>query len=423
MQGTYDQGNRRMSIVLGVVMLAVLSITRVAHAVPGNAVEGKTLYQRLCVGCHGMDGRGGQMRAMLKVPPRDLTDPGYMATRSDEQLFTAIRAGGEAVGRSATMPAFAGQLSAENIWDTVAYIRTLVTATPSAPTQSVTTTTPAALVLARLRVLIWPEYDDPRVLVILRGEMSPRQAFPTIIKLPIPKQTEIIGAGMISETNELLLHPHEVVSGAQEDIITLNLPVPRFFIEFYIPLQASKANKRFMYNVTASYPIELLEVDIQQPTQATAFVTEPASMEQATDRQGFTHYQFAYRDLAAGETQQFTVTYTRTVAAPSVTKQQPLSAPATPEAAPRSPLSTPHIAFFTLAVVALLFTGFAWVWTQRQRRRGDPVTTSIPAQTIPDPSISLPTTLSVPRNFCSQCGNKIHPEHRFCARCGNALQG
>ena len=67
--------------------------------------------------------------------------------------------------------------------------------------------------MARLRLSIWPEYDDPRVLIMLRGEMTPRQAFPASITLPLPKGAEIIGAGMISEQDELLLHPHQVLPG------------------------------------------------------------------------------------------------------------------------------------------------------------------------------------------------------------------
>jgi hypothetical protein len=101
--------------------------------------------------------------------------------------------------------------------------------------------------MARLRLSIWPEYDDPRVLIMLRGEMTPRQAFPASITLPIPKGPEIIGAGMISEQNELLLHPHQVLPGDTQDSLQLNLPVPRFFVEFYYnPFTTRRPAKRFI---------------------------------------------------------------------------------------------------------------------------------------------------------------------------------
>src|SRR5262249_5045512 len=163
--------------------------------------------------------------------------------------------------------AFGNQLAERQIWDTVAYIRTLAAA-PSAPsasppsaTAAETPTLAANLTMVRLRLSIWPEYDDPRVLIMLRGEMAPHQAFPTQITLPLPKGAEIVGAGMISEQNDLLRHPYDVLPDDTQDSLRLNLPVPRFFLEFYYnPFKASGAEKRFAYTMPMPYPIEILEV-------------------------------------------------------------------------------------------------------------------------------------------------------------------
>src|SRR5262249_48782354 len=151
------------------------------------------------------------------VSPRDLTDQAYMSTRSDQQLFTVISQG------SAAMTAFGDRLAEQQIWDTVAYVRTLtaasstVSGSPPSSTPPTESSTETHLVMPRLRLSIWPEYDDPRVLIMWRGEMAPHQAFPAHITLPLPKGAEIVGAGMISDQNELLLHPYEVVPGDTQD--------------------------------------------------------------------------------------------------------------------------------------------------------------------------------------------------------------
>ena len=170
--------------------------------------------------------------------------------------------------------------------------------------------------MARLRLSIWPEYDDPRVLIMLRGEMTPRQAFPASITLPIPKGAEIIGAGMISEQNELLLHPHQVLPGDTHNTLQLNLPVPRFCGVLLQPLHHEWVKKRFVYPAPTTYPIELFEVDIQQPLKATAFTLDPTPMERMTDNQGFTYHQFTYRDVGKGQSQTFTIAYTKTATTP-----------------------------------------------------------------------------------------------------------
>jgi hypothetical protein len=377
---------------------------------------------------------------MLAVPPRNLADQSYMGTRSDQQLFDVISKGGTAVGLSAAMTAFGSQLSEPQLWDTVAYIRTLtagaetaVQAPSSVPSQASAST--ADLAMARLRLSIWPEYDDPRVLIMFRGEMTPRQAFPASITLPIPKGAEIIGAGMISEQNELLLHPHQVLPGDSQDTLQLNLPVPRFFVEFYYnPFTTSGPEKRFVYPAPTTYPIDLFEVDIQQPLKAGAFTVDPPSMERTTDKEGFTYHQFTSRNIEKGQSQTFTIAYIKTATAPSVAKPQSTSQPAE-KARARSDTTLVSLGIFAGAI--LLFAGYAWL-TQRSQRQPMPATTSpgpsaarsdaliallqddAPPQETEGVSPTLPQTRTI--NFCANCGRKLLAEDRFCSACGKPIK-
>ena len=140
------------------------------------------------------------MAAMLAVPPRNLADQAYMGTRSDQQLFDVISKGGAATGLSAAMTAFGSQLSEQQIWDTVAYVRNLAVGSETAAQVPSSTSSKASapatdLVMARLRLSIWPEYDDPRVLIMLRGEMTPRQAFLPALPCLYLKALRLLGLG------------------------------------------------------------------------------------------------------------------------------------------------------------------------------------------------------------------------------------
>jgi mono/diheme cytochrome c family protein len=421
-------------------MLYVLATAYPAATATGDAQAGKAVYERLCVGCHGPTGQGGRMATMLAVPPRNLADQAYMGTRSDQQLFDVISKGGAAAGLSAAMTAFGNQLSEQQIWDTVAYVRTLVAgseaaAQPPPSTPSKASVPPADLAMARLRLSIWPEYDDPRVLVMLRGEMTPRQAFPASITLPIPKGAEIIGAGMISEQNELLVHPHQILPGDTQDTLQLNLPVPRFFVEFYYnPFTKGGPEKRFVYRAPTTYPIELFEVDIQQPLKATAFTLDPAPMERMTDSQGFTYHQYTYRDVGKGQSQTFSIAYTKTVATPSVSKQQPASQPME-KARARADNTLVVLSIFAGAII--LFTGYAWLLQRSQRRHMPATTTPAPSvsmsdilkalgqddaqlQGTVDASPTLPQTRVI--NFCANCGRQLFPDDHFCSGCGKPIK-
>jgi cytochrome c553 len=79
-------------------------------------------YNRYCVRCHGVDGRG--VWDIPDVP--NFANPRWQATRSDRQLACSILE-----GRGAVMPPFRGALTLEESWALARYIRTLVPGTES----------------------------------------------------------------------------------------------------------------------------------------------------------------------------------------------------------------------------------------------------------------------------------------------------
>jgi mono/diheme cytochrome c family protein len=79
-----------------------------------------SLYNRYCVRCHGVDGRG--VWDIPDVP--DFTNAHWQASRSDGQLVRLTLE-----GRGAVMPPFRGTLSLEETWAMARYLRTFVPGT------------------------------------------------------------------------------------------------------------------------------------------------------------------------------------------------------------------------------------------------------------------------------------------------------
>lgn len=93
-----------------------------------NAAKGYKLFSRYCAACHGHKGKGNGFNAVnLDPPPRDMTDEKvvYMAKQKNEYLFKAISLGGKAIEKSARMPPFGKTLSEKEIWEIIAFVRTL----------------------------------------------------------------------------------------------------------------------------------------------------------------------------------------------------------------------------------------------------------------------------------------------------------
>jgi mono/diheme cytochrome c family protein len=83
-----------------------------------------SLFNRYCIRCHGVDGRG--VWDVPGVP--DFTNAAWQATRTDAMFARRI-----IEGRGAVMPTFRGAISIEEAWALARHIRTLVPAAEQSP--------------------------------------------------------------------------------------------------------------------------------------------------------------------------------------------------------------------------------------------------------------------------------------------------
>ena len=100
--------------------------TPAPEPIVGDAGRGATTYATYCASCHGPTGAGdGALAAALDPKPTAHTDGNVMNGLSDAYLFKVIQQGGSAVGKAPIMAPWGGSLDDAQIWDLVAFIRTL----------------------------------------------------------------------------------------------------------------------------------------------------------------------------------------------------------------------------------------------------------------------------------------------------------
>lgn len=85
----------------------------------GDSVSGREIYVNTCIRCHGIDGTGAQSVRLVPAPA-DLSSPAVQ-NRLDGTLFKRIHDGKP----NTAMGAWKHALSDEEIWDVLAYVRTL----------------------------------------------------------------------------------------------------------------------------------------------------------------------------------------------------------------------------------------------------------------------------------------------------------
>lgn len=107
-------------------LLAFLLADALFAQAKSDAKRGQDLYSEKCVLCHGSRGEGWDWAKKVAKPPVPVPDLAQVVPkRSDQYLFEVVKGGGEAVGKTRFMPPFEFQLSDQEVWDIVAYMRSL----------------------------------------------------------------------------------------------------------------------------------------------------------------------------------------------------------------------------------------------------------------------------------------------------------
>ena len=118
--GVYDQWTNNWSPKFGTTLVA-----------GADANQGKTYYYSYCIACHGWLMHGdGPSASELNPRPRTLTRGNYMQKKTNLELFTVIKGGGEAVSLSSSMPSWGNLLQDQDIWNIVAFIRAMQDVAP-----------------------------------------------------------------------------------------------------------------------------------------------------------------------------------------------------------------------------------------------------------------------------------------------------
>jgi mono/diheme cytochrome c family protein len=86
------------------------------------------LYKSKCKKCHGTEGDGkGSAAGDMVLKPTDFTAAGYLEDRKDGQLFWITKDGSKGTEMKAFGPGTDVNLSEEEIWKLIAFIRTKFT--------------------------------------------------------------------------------------------------------------------------------------------------------------------------------------------------------------------------------------------------------------------------------------------------------
>lgn len=210
--------------------------------------------------------------------------------------------------------------------------------------------------IERLEISLWPEYDDPRLLVIYRGELAEAPKNPLVFAIPATAQVH--AAAYVGADGRLLVAPWQIVAADDRSQLVMFAPGSRRFqFEYYDDVIGPGPKKSFSFQFRSGrYEVKDLEIEVQQPLRAWAFQATPSLQAQGIEARGFGYFSRRVGAVPLGTVVEQRVSYMKADMEPSVK-------PAT-----RGEFKFPWRIALVIAAFAVGLAGLAWLWWDRRGR-------------------------------------------------------
>jgi len=264
-------------------------------------------------------------------------------------------------------------------------------------------------------VTVLPEYDQPRVLVVLRGELPADTPLPAQVRLRLPNDASVAYACSLKPPNDerTCEQPTSEPDGDYQ-AVTYDLTTPVMYVEYYYGTFAGAGQRSTDFSFWPPYPSQSLQLTIPAPSDATDFNVAPAATRTA-DEQGAKHYIYDFQNVPSDKPINVQLTYSRPTDKPWAPPQQQESA--TTAVGPNDDGGVPSDAILFLALAAALTVALIGYNTVGQRIRFNMGLVEAPRNENADDDRrpAAPT-------YCSHCGVPVRQGAAFCFGCGRALR-
>jgi hypothetical protein len=271
--------------------------------------------------------------------------------------------------------------------------------------------------LEQLLVEIWPDFDQPSVLVLLTGAIPEDVPLPVEVTLPIPLGATINAVARV--TSDDIRDDIEFDAGTAGQL-TFTVPNRRFQAEYYIPYTADGNRRNYTFNWLSDLTIAEFLVRVQQPSLATSMTMTPAATNVSTGAYGLQYHHLAASSLSANQPFSLEIGYelVRSQLSIEVVETQPTLPNEPGDPGFNWPIMIAVAGGATILVAAVWFV----MSNRRPKRRTikpKPTRRATPRRAV-GPAPKRRVTRS---NFCHECGQPADPDDRFCSKCGTALKG
>jgi hypothetical protein len=278
------------------------------------------------------------------------------------------------------------------------------------------------VIFSSMSIDIWPEYDQPSVLVIYKIALDSTTPLPAKISIRIPNAAGDPSA-VAEQQADGSLYNLTYTRQVNGDWATISFTTAssKIQLEYYDPGLTKDGNSRhFEYTWPGDYAISQLTLQVQQPVGATDMVISPSLGAGTAGTDNLIYYNQDVGAVSAGQTIHLTIDYQKTNNQLSAEGSLAPSAPVPQSSATDLNISAWLPWILGILGAGLIIGGIVWFWrTGRQRPARQPRRRRSKADSIePDTDPSLEEEAI----YCSQCGKRASPGDQFCRSCGTPIR-
>jgi len=260
--------------------------------------------------------------------------------------------------------------------------------------------------ISSMDIFVFPEYDQPGVLVQYQGKIAAAadKSNPREVAFLVPKGVGISAACAIKTNGDHTSETwKESDAGDGFTQVTFKINEPQFHVEYYYNPLVGAPETKMDFGYKAFSPADEITFEIQHPLKATNFGLTPDSPDSHKADDGFTYHSYSFKQVSAGAKLVTSIAYTKTDPNPSVSGQKQTASSANKSADSNSNLNQAILVGIFLGAIVIAGVFFL----QKNARRAEPCRASVQARGESS------------GGFCTQCGNGLDAEDKFCPRCGS----
>jgi len=275
--------------------------------------------------------------------------------------------------------------------------------------------------MASVLVRLWPEYDQPKMLVIYDLILPAGTPLPATITMRIPATAAsphaVASRQPDGSLTNLPFDPPALMGTWQEVEFEATTLESRF--EFYdTGLRKDENLRTYQYLWPGNYAVQDFNIEFQQPSGASEVVLVPSLGSAFAGSDSMTYYQDKIGPLELGQKYQLDIEYLKTS---DTLSSESLSvepvAPIEGDSPALSVLSSALPWLMAILVIAIVAGGY-WYWHANRkdskpepRRRHKPASERTALEAIEEGGV-----------YCHQCGKRASPGDRYCRTCGTQLR-